>query len=138
MVNSLLEQLRRDGHRITRAREAFLKVLSTSVRPLAVSDLLSELDAAGVRINKTTAYRELEFLMARGLVSSVDFGDGSKRFELVEGEHHHHFVCTSCDKVAELEIETRLASVLRAVVEQTGAKVTGHAVEFFGLCQSCV
>ncbi len=133
----LLDALRKAGCRLTRARRALLDVLVEADKPLAVPDIVQRLRRAGVAVNKTTAYREVSFLVARGLAAAVDFGDGAKRYELVEGDHHHHFVCMSCKDVAELEIEDSLATVLRKVARQTGAKVTGHAVEFFGLCRSC-
>src|SRR3990167_4015653 len=54
-----------------------------------------EPDAPGL----TTVYRSLESLVGLGLVQAVDFGDGEKRYELVEpGEHHHHLVCQRCKR----------------------------------------
>lgn len=51
--------------------------------------------------------------------------------------HHHHIVCEGCGRVSHLEV--CLPAGLTVKVESaSGFRVTGHHLEFQGLCGECV
>ncbi|OPY93553.1 MAG: Sialic acid TRAP transporter permease protein SiaT [Syntrophaceae bacterium PtaU1.Bin231] len=58
---SLLENLKGSGCRITRTRRAMLDILSTSRVLLSADDLRRALAVKGLKVNKTTVYRELSW-----------------------------------------------------------------------------
>ncbi len=123
---------------MTKTKRAFAEIIDSSPTPLTAADLLIEAKKRGLRANKTTAYRFLANATKLGEVSEVDFGDGVKRYEHTHGAHHHHVVCTQCDTVAEVEIESELVRLSRAIALASGFSVEKHQVEFFGRCPSCV
>lgn len=137
-IDQQMQKLRASGFRITRARSEIVSVLHKAQSPLSAQEIQEKLMRQNVRVHKTTMYREIIFLLNQRIISEVDFGDGAKRYELLDGEHHHHFVCTSCRSVAELSIEKKLLPILQVVSQQTGGTITHHAVEFFGTCSTCV
>lgn len=93
-----------------------------------------ESDAPGL----TTVYRSLESLVGLGLVQAVDFGDGEKRYELVQpGEHHHHLVCQRCKKSVHLD-QCLVEELEEGVRKKYGFEVRSHILEIFGTCKHCL
>ena len=139
LASRILEELTGDGYRITRARRALVSLLVNANLPLGAPEIGERLASDGVRVNKTTVYRELEFLKGRGYVVEVLIGDGLRRFELKpEGRsHHHHLVCTECNSVACVEIEQCIGDQLKQIEEHSNFKVKEHSLKLFGVCQRC-
>lgn len=120
----------------TKIRTALINLFRKDSFPLSISEILIILKKENLNPNKTTIYREIEFLTKLGIVSEVDFGEGKKRFE-GKGEHHHHIVCINCKKVTDIKMEKDLESFHAKITKQAGYKPVGHSLEFFGLCENC-
>ncbi len=136
---SILKELRAKGFRITRARSTMVRILSDSPSPLGAPEMARLMKELGSSVNKTTIYRELEFLMAQALITEVLVGDGMRRYELMpEGRHHHHhLVCNECSAVECVEVERCVEEDVRAIEKKSDFKVTDHSLKFFGLCAKC-
>ena len=93
------------GYKITVGREAILEVLSKANKHLSAEDIYLKVHSIYPAIGLTTVYRTLEILVDVGFVQKFDFGDGRARYELAESEkgenHHHHLVCTNCNRVID-------------------------------------
>ncbi len=120
----------------TKVRNALLQLLEKTSSPLSISEILALLASQGLKPNKTTIYRELEFLSKKGLTLSVDFGEGKKRYES-SGEHHHHIICVKCKSIKDIHMDQDLEKFNAGVAKQAGFKPVGHSLEFFGLCFNC-
>lgn len=114
--------------RMTKARKAVMEIFDEAKFPLTAMEVNKNLD-----VNKTTIYRELEFLVAQNFLNEVNFGDGSLRFEKTK-HHHHHLVCDNCGKVQEIELDEKK---LFNSLSRKNFEITRHNLEFFGLCQNC-
>lgn len=136
-VDYYIELLRLNGERITKVRRKAIEVLVDLKRPLSVPELLAQFKRRSLSVNKTTAYREVEFLRAKGLVREIDLLDGMKRYEIAGEDHHHHLVCTRCQDVRCVEMKHDLDKIEQMVKRKHGFSVTSHVLEFFGLCKSC-
>jgi Fe2+ or Zn2+ uptake regulation protein len=121
----------------TKAHRAILRVLEEGRAPLAETELRSRLLKRGVKVNKTTVYRQLAGLKERGAVKEIDFGDGKKRFESNAGEHHHHLVCTKCKRVDEVRLPGEFADLEKTISKHKKFTIIDHTLEFFGLCVNC-
>ena len=135
--NKYVGQLRSAGHKMTRYREALLDMFENEPYPISVLDILDYLSARGMEPNKTTVYRELDFLMKEGLIIEVEFGDGRKRYERADLPHHHHLICKNCKRVEDVEVDVDVRSVEKRIARQHGFKDVEHVIEFFGLCRGC-
>ncbi len=133
---NIIERLKRGGARITRARRLMVDVFGKHHLPLTELEIRHELARRGSTVNKTTVYREIKCLMGNGIIREINFGDGRKRYELDSG-HHHHLVCTSCRKVDEIHIDDDVSHIERRINRRKKFKITGHYLEFFGLCSGC-
>ena len=104
--------------------------------PLAALDILQVLEKKKLQVNKTTVYRELDFLGENNIVQEVEFGDKKKRYEISD-KHHHHVVCVQCKRVEDVDLEKDLDMEERKIAKQKGYKIINHSLEFFGLCAKC-
>jgi Fur family ferric uptake transcriptional regulator len=124
--------------RSTTSRVAVLQHLSTAHQPLSHSEVAEVLVPTG--FDKSTLYRCLVELADAGLLSRLDAGDHSWRFELRrgdghEGGEHPHFVCTDCGTVTCLpDVEVKIAAV-----KGTKNSGLGDVTEIFlkGKCPEC-
>jgi Fur family transcriptional regulator, ferric uptake regulator len=88
--------------RATQQRNAIRKALVSSGRPLSVGEILelAQSEIAGLGI--ATVYRNLKALQEEGWIARVDLPGQSPRWEIAPENHHHHFLCQTCDKVFEI------------------------------------
>ncbi len=133
----LLVNLKDSGCRITRTRRAVLGVLSASRVLLSADDLRRALDARSLKVNKTTVYRELAFLKARGILHEIHFGDGTVRYRLCPDTHHHHVICLNCKRAEDVALDGELKEVEADIGRSKGFQVLHHTLEFYGLCPEC-
>ena len=134
----LFKILRDHKLRLTKTRKAIVNVLSANRMPLPVSELLRAMEKIGVKVNKTTVYRELERLQKLSVISSVQLGDRKQFYELAHREHHHHLVCVKCETVKDVGVDEK--KLLFQEHKLSGEKkfmVLRHSLEFFGLCAKC-
>lgn len=137
---SFEEQLRLQGWRVTPVRLAMLEFLCHATTPAAVSDILLALKRAGKIVNKTTVYRELEFLRTQGIVVAVRVDEAKVLYEIKSHDHHHHAVCSECGTIVDIAnpaLEKAVTVLANAVKQDYGFVVQEHSVELFGLCQRC-
>ncbi|MEX0616466.1 MAG: Fur family transcriptional regulator [Candidatus Woykebacteria bacterium] len=131
----LTDYLRKIGARVTPARRSILGAIAESSKPISADEIGVKLIKDGFEVNKTTIYRELEFLKTENLIREIDFLDGRKRYEATSYGHHHHVICKACGGVEEL------GSIPEYFINTFSRKsqflIQDHNLEFFGLCQSC-
>lgn len=104
--------------------------------PADYSQIMDYLNKHGLKINKTTVYRNLSTLLAENKITELDFGEGKKRYELNKS-HHHHLLCNSCQKITCFEIKQDLHEQELEITKNTGFNITNHILEFFGICKDC-
>lgn len=124
------------GIRLTRARKALVGLLSDAQAPRAIPEIQISFQQMGVVFHKTTLYRELEFLMNKGIVKEV-IVSGEKRYYELIGEHHHHTVCLGCGDIRDVVFRENLVNVEHVLAQQDGFRVLEHSLEFFGFCRAC-
>jgi len=127
--------LRQHSCKVTRPRLAVLAALEEAGAPLSVQQLRARLRPT--RLDQATVYRTLKTLKEAGLVQQIDWEHGHAHYELALGPHHHHVVCTRCQRVEDITdcaMDELAAKVLRG---SDFATITHHSLEFFGVCRKC-
>jgi Fur family ferric uptake transcriptional regulator len=134
------------GYKITVGRQAILDILSKANKHLSAEDIYLKVHEVYPSVGLTTVYRTLDILQNLGLIIKHDFGDGRARFELSQGEksdgHHHHLVCTNCNRVIEYkDFIDREVTLLKETEKELSKKynfnITSHLIQFYGLCEKC-
>lgn len=123
------------GLRVTPQRQAILKVLDDSDRPLNVEEILSRM--TGYRSGIPTVYRNLQQFSAQGWVEAIVGPDQVMRFvRCHSAEHHHHVQCEKCGRMVEVE-GCAIKKALAALEAKSGFRITRHQLQLFGLCPRC-
>ncbi len=136
-VFSIVAKLKTKGYKATKTRTNLIDILLKSQYPLAASDIKTQLAKIGNLPNKTTVYRELEFLKSQGVVLEVQLGEDKKRYESAFNKHHHHLVCMRCDQIEDVVLENELDRQVSKIARNKQFQVINHSLEFFGLCNKC-
>ncbi len=130
-----LDQLVKNGFRITKPRQAILDVLVS--HPVTVQEIYESLEKKGIHIDLTSVYRSLELFVELKLVQVIELGEGKKRYELLNTDnHHHHVICNTCGVIEDVSIEQE-KEILKHVTTKSHFKIDTHTLEFFGQCQNC-
>ncbi len=133
-----LKQLRDRGLRLTPQREMVLGVMHEIKGHATAEDIYARVHNLSSCVDISTVYRTLELLQELHLVTSLDPGDGQRRYELV-GEHgaHPHLLCNSCGRLTRVEQEEiqPFVGCLRAAY---GFEIALHDLIIPGVCQECL
>lgn len=117
-------------HHLTPIRQAVVDCLKIQ-HLMSAKDVVLALEKNENFANKTTIYRALDFLVAEGLVSKVQFLDTDAQYEVVTEDVHDHLVCTNCGIVEK----TRPMS---PPVKHVGPfEVKDRQTIYYGLCKKC-
>jgi len=132
-----IDELKNTGLKATLPRLKILEIFQTGeLRHMTAEDVFRVLLMENSDIGLATVYRVLTQFEQAGILSRRHFESGKSVYELNEGRHHDHFVCTSCGKVEEFydaEIEQRQQSISTAM----GWTVHERAMSLYGLCALC-
>lgn len=126
----------RHGGRVTRTRVAVLDVLLGADRSLTHDEIAAELTEQGIRHDRVTLYRTLDWLIEVGVAHRMAGGDDrTRRFGVAStGPHEHaHFHCDHCGKVVCLE---GLAPAV-AVNLPGGYQLERAELVLHGACPAC-
>src|SRR4051794_20277907 len=130
-----LSELGRAGHRRGGARTAVVEVLGRHSCARTALEIDDELRAENRRIGRASVYRALEQLDGLGLVSKVEVGHGTARYEPVRpgGHDHHHLACDRCGDVLPFE-DPELERSISRLSARLDFAVAEHEVVLHGSC----
>jgi Fur family transcriptional regulator, ferric uptake regulator len=134
------------GYRSTDARKGVIDLLRKTNLCLTADEIHVRLRELGRRVGLATVYRTVNLLSEAGAIKRIDAGSGSAHFEAVEqseAEHHHHIICSACNRVLkyaqfsteELDLMKRTE---RSLEKRFGYRITGHRIYFEGVCPECL
>ncbi|MES2189657.1 MAG: ferric iron uptake transcriptional regulator [Pseudomonadota bacterium] len=134
---SNIDELKSTGLKATLPRLKILDVFQKSTqRHLTAEDVFRVLLEDRTDIGLATVYRVLTQFEQAGILSRSHFESGKAVYEINEGHHHDHLICTSCGRVEEFydaEIEKRQ----QIVAKNKGWILQDHAMSLYGLCANC-
>jgi len=130
--------LDQSGHRKARARDALIDLLASQPCALSALEIEDHLRDDGRRVARASIYRILELLADQGLVSRLELGDGTSRYELIDpaGEHHHHFLCDVCGNLLPFDDRDLERSIDR-LARRLQFDARDHEVVLHGSCSGC-
>ena len=135
MHSSPADLLREHGFRVTAQRLAVLRAVSTEGHVTA--DAVAESVKAEVgTISLQGVYDALGVLVDVGLVRRIQPAGSPALFESRAGDNHHHVICRSCGRIADVDCAVGAAPCLSAA-DGTGYAVDEAEVTFWGLCPTC-
>ena len=132
-----IDELKSTGLKATLPRLKILEIFQTGKqRHMTAEDVFRVLLDERSDIGLATVYRVLTQFEQAGILLRSNFESGKAVYELNEGQHHDHFVCTSCGKVEEFydpEIEKRQL----LIANEMGWTIQDHSMSLYGQCADC-
>ena len=129
--------LKKAGLKITLPRMKILELLESSQsRHQSAEDIYKSLLSQNEEIGLATIYRVLTQFEDAGLVTRHHFESGQAVFELNQGEHHDHLVCTSCGKVVEF-MDDVIEQHQNQIAKDNNFIISEHSLIIYGLCETC-
>ncbi len=119
--------------RETRQRRAIQQVFDEATRPLGPEEVLVAARRWVPQLGQATVYRALGALQQERRVVPVDIPGHPSRYERAGLKHHHHFACTGCGRVFELDGCPYAGD--KGVPR--GFNVEGHEIILYGRCSGC-
>jgi len=131
-TSSLRDTLAGRGVKPTFQRLTILGAVMDNRSHLTIRALHAALVRRIPTLSKTTLYSTLELFAAKGLVRALTIDPAEVRYDGVLAPHHH-FQCTSCGRILDIEIT--------CLTGRTG-EIHGHRIDevhgyFKGICRDC-
>ncbi len=131
----LTSSVRDAGRRMTRQRRVLLEVLASVTCHPTAAELYDLVRERLPGISPGTVYRNLKVLKDLGYVQELCFGPNASRFD-ANVASHYHVRCNCCGRVEDIPMQP-IVGIEDAQRALGGWQITGHRVEFHGLCPEC-
>ncbi|MEK6575802.1 MAG: transcriptional repressor [Chloroflexota bacterium] len=131
----LRSRARAQGKRVTPQRQLILDAIRVAGGHVTPNEIFRRVSAKSPAMNRTTVYRNLDFLCEMRLVVAAQIS-GKMQYEIAGVRPHHHLVCRNCDSVEEISHQTVKALFDKIEREQSFLIDMDH-LALFGLCKKC-
>ncbi len=130
-------RLRHAGYKLTNARVMVLQVLENSPGHITSADVLEWVHRMDDSIGRASVFRTLDLLTQLNIIRPTYIESSvTPHYVLLPDGHHHHIVCTNCNRTIEFH-DCELEQVKARLEARFNVQITGHLLEFFGRCETC-
>lgn len=136
MISSPAELLRKHGLQVTAQRLAVLRAVSD--RPhCTADDIAKDVRAEIGTISRQAVYDVLGALADKGIIRRIQPAGSPTLYEDRVGDNHHHVICRSCGKTADVDCAVGHAPCLHAS-NDSGFLIDEAEVLYWGTCPKCL
>lgn len=135
-LDELISKLKAREFRLTPQRIAIIKILSTDSGHPSVEQVYESVKADFPTTSLATVYKTVTMLKEMGEILELGFGNDGSRYDGKKPYPHPHLVCVKCKKIIDPEA-IALDELSRDVARSTGFQITGHRLDFYGICPQC-
>ncbi len=134
-VEDVLARLRRNGGRVTKARQLLLEELFDRGGHRTAEELAGAVQDRAPEVHLSTIYRNLDELERLGVVTHSHMGHGPAAYHLAETAHPH-LVCERCGSTIDVPDEV-LGGLMATVRRRYGFAIDPHHFAIPGRCRAC-
>ena len=140
MLEKIYEIITEKNYKLTNQRKKIINVIfENKEKHLNCEEIYDEIRKIDSSIGLATIYRTIKLFVELEILTEINFGDGSIRYDFRcfdDGHNHHHLICTKCGKIIEVEDDS-LESLEKEIEEVYGFKIENHKCKFIGICKEC-
>ena len=126
-----------EKNRSTRQKQLILSILKDAAVPLTAREIYIRGTEKEPLLAKSTVYRNLEAMLARGELTHGRLETGESFYALVdEHAHKHYMICKDCNAMLDLP-ECPLGYLEKQLAETADFTVTDHVIQLYGYCCEC-
>lgn len=134
-VESMTRALRNSGLRLTHQRLEVVRAIALTDEHPDVESIYRHVQARVPTISLDTIYRTLATLADRGLLVRVSSVTGPTRYD-ANTSRHHHFVCTRCGMIRDVN-DSELDAVQAPPSTTQIGSVESIEIQLRGVCAEC-
>jgi Fur family transcriptional regulator, stress-responsive regulator len=135
-MNEPANLLREHGLQVTAQRLAVLRAVSA--RPHCTADDVAEDARSEIgAISRQAVYDALGTLADKGLIRRIQPAGSPARYEDRVGDNHHHVICRTCGKTADVDCAVGDTPCLTAA-DDSGYQIDEAEVIYWGRCPQCL
>jgi len=135
-LEELLAKLKARRYRLTPQRIAIIRILTASALHPGADQVYETVKADFPTTSLATVYKTVTMLKEMGEILELGFGNDGNRYDGKKPYPHPHLVCVKCKKIIDPEV-VALGDLSRQVAQMTGFHITGHRLDFYGICPQC-
>lgn len=132
----LINRLREREYRLTPQRVALVRLLAASDGHPSAAQLYDQLRDQFPTTSPGTVYKTLNLLKDLDEVLELGFSDDDNRYDGNRPHPHPHLICVRCRKIMDPPVGMA-QSLVQEVAQQSGYRIIGHRLDFYGLCPDC-
>ncbi|ROR21940.1 Fur family ferric uptake transcriptional regulator [Mobilisporobacter senegalensis] len=119
----------------TKKRQIILSILEKAHKPLTAEEIYAQ-TIGQTRMSFSTVYRSLGALTEKQILMKELMQDGKTYYQFNNNNHKHLLVCSICGEIIPID-DCPLHKLENDLVSKTGYIITGHSLEFNGICPKC-
>ena len=135
-LDELIAKLKTRGYRLTPQRIAILKILAVSTGHPSVEQIYENVKVDFPTTSLATVYKTVTLLKEMGEILELGFGNEGNRYDGNKPYPHPHLICLKCKSILDPDV-SRLSDLTQQVAQMTGFQITGHRLDFYGICPQC-
>jgi Fur family ferric uptake transcriptional regulator len=136
-LTDIAKALRQSGLKATLPRLRILQLFhERGTKHLSAEEIYRCLIGEKIDIGLATVYRVLMQFAETGIVIRRHFESDAAVFELNEGSHHDHLICTVCGKVDEF-VDRDIERRQEEIAKERGFALHEHSLSLYGVCGDC-
>ena len=129
------ELCRENGIAVTHQRQVLYETMCAMHGHPSPEEVYARVKKKVPAISLATVYKNIHLFVESGVFREVSLHHGSVRVE-INGEAHHHMVCSKCRKITDIG-EKDLGLVAKRRRLPGGFLVERYAVDVIGVCAKC-
>lgn len=135
--NLHIQHLKKSGYKLTQARLTILGILEAERGHITSAGILAKVGQINPAIGRASIFRTLDLFTQLGIVRPTYIDTSlTPTYVMMSGGHHHHVICTHCKRFIEFD-DCGLETLTQNLEQSLNIKISGHLLEFYGVCQSC-
>lgn len=135
-LQDILRRMRESGKRITPQRMAILRVLAESKGHPSVEQVHAAITPEFPTTSLATMYKTIRMLSELGEILELEFSGLGNRYDGARPYPHPHVICRMCGAIQDSD-DTQWRKLSQKIALETGYAISGHRLDFFGLCPRC-
>lgn len=137
-INHHKDTLRDAGYKITNARMTVLQVIEDFGGHVTSAQVLDAVAARDNSIGRASVFRTLDLLTELGIIRPTYIESSqTPYYVMMPNGHHHHVICTHCNRIIEFD-DCGLKALQQRLETEYNLSITGHLLEFYGQCEDCL
>lgn len=134
----IYEKVKEKGHKLTQQRKDIILIFYENKDYLLdPSQVFKKLLKKNIKINFSTVYRNIDFLLSIGILRRVNMDNGVNTYELDDLGGHHHLICLKCGKVKPIEV-CPYKEMDKKIFYENDFFPENHKFEIYGYCKKCM